>query len=508
MFTKSAGSAPPSELELVIDSQPDTIALAGPSLHGFVYRSRHRPACYRLLPIDAAPLRRRDEIKNWIGRAMPENVARITNAWHDGSGYFYVRYEVEGLGPSLAEALADQDPCVRLRHAIPALRALPAWWKSLYSPLLPTPWDLVFAGQGQLYLLALPPWGPPDVDSVFAAPARSMYLAPELVRGCDGVSGEGVDSYAFGVALLQCFYSLPPVADAGDFMFRAANDTAFTPSTLTSNLPFWLDALPASAKTLAAASKMVARNVKVREAVDPAELAQLLEYFLRRMDPLVAATDLRHLGRSFEAYTLLQDVLLAQDSYDLLLLAGKLAGEELHRPLEAVDLFERAVAKSPLRAEAYEAQLKLLARAMELAPLRNLIAGNADAAAQIDSKLMRDFQHLPAARQQSSEMEAALARYLVWRGQFDAALKFIYGRLLEGQTYMWWKFDLNLLYARALMGLGRLDDARRQLDLVKGGLFKGREKKTVGEEEIHQHGAVLSELEVRLLKLRGGRGGS
>jgi tetratricopeptide (TPR) repeat protein len=502
MSIKTADAAPPIKLELVPDNQPEMISLVGPGAHGWVYRSLTYPCYYRLLPIDTAPLQRRDEIRKWIGKTPSDSVAPITHArQHNvGSGYFYVRYEVAGE-PTLADVLTNPDPGVRLRHTIAVLTALPAWWQTLYSPLLPLPADIVFTCDGKPLLLALPSWRPLDVEAIFAAPERALYLAPELARGCSGVDGESVDRYAFGVALLRCFHELPPVGDAASLLLRVVNGTALTPDKLKSELPFWLNNLPALRQTLSVVYLMIARDPSARRAVDLTELAHHLEYFLKRLDPAVAAADLRSTGHSFAAFSLLQEVLLTHTSYELLLLVGEIAAQDLQRPLEAIDLFERAIAQDPQRSEAYAAQFTIAVKSMDLGALRNIIKTDAAAAHRIDARVRRDFQQLPTAQQHDAEVEAAYAQYLLWRVQIDEAVNFIYPRLFDGQKYMWWKFGLNLSYAAALLAQKQLPEARQQLDIIKGGLFKARQNQTVSASELQLHGETLAELEVHLWEL-------
>jgi len=501
MFTTIAGAKPPSEMEVAAEDQPDKITLIGPSFHGWTYRSRIRPVCYRLLPIDESPLKRRDEVRQWVGKEMPENIARVTKAWQpdDGSGYFYVRYEVSGLERTLTETLQSRDPSVRMDYAGRTLRALPGWWQNLHSPLLPMPADVVFAAGGRPSLLALPFWKLPGVDSIFAEPVRGLYLAPEVVCGRSGVNWQNVDRYAFGVSLLECFYKLPAADDAAAVLLDASRGTALAPYKLASYLPLWLEKVAATRHAKSAVSKLVAADPEARGIVDVEQMAGQMENLRKRMNPLVAAKELLDQGTPLDAFTLLQDVLLTEKSYDLLLLAGEVSGKHLNRPLEAVDLFERAMEKDPQRSEAYEAQFEIIAASPEIAPLRSLINDNRLAAAHIDSKIERDFQNIPLAQQQKYEIEMAV--YLLWREQSERALAFIYPRLFDDQTYMWWKFGLNMIYAEALISQGRLGDAQGQLAIVKSGLLKARQNRTVDEYEIHQHGEALVELEAKLFRL-------
>jgi hypothetical protein len=509
MSTKNAGAAPGNEIELASNEK---IRLVGPAMHGWIYRSCTRPAYYRLLPVELVLFKDRDHIKKkWQGKLMHQNVAVIKDSWADDR-FFYVCYDARGLGHTLLEALANPDPCARLNHAARALRALPSWWTILSSPLFLMPSEITYTNDCSPVLLALPSWPRPNIGAVFAEPQRGMYLAPELVCARDGTSGERLDLYALGVSLLQCVYRIPPADEAGAILFRAASGTAFARSKLESSLPFWLEEFDVTRRAISIINRMVSPDPAARSVVDPESLAGHLEQFSKRMDPVAAAIEMRDQGRPRDAFALLENVLLMQESYDLLVVAGELAGEFLNRPLEAVEFFERAIARKPQYLEAYKGQFKVIARARDLPPLRDLIKKNSVAARDMDSKIERDFQTLHAYFQSAhvsngsgQEAEEKMARYWIWRQMVDSALDFIYPRLFDGEIYLWWKFGLNLIYADALILRDRLEDAEQQLLIIKHGLQKARSNGTVPDYEIQQHGEALADLEVKLLELKRSR---
>jgi hypothetical protein len=480
------------------DQQSEKLRLIGPSFYGWTYRSASGPVCYRLLAIDTVQAQQRHEINNWIGKPPAPGLARITKAWqpHTDLGYFYVRYELEGIECTMTEVLASPDASLRLDFATRALRALPVWWQQLPRdhPLLPMPADIVYTSNGSPHLLSLPYWQLPGVEAIFAEPVRGLYLAPELVCARRSITWESVDRYALGVTLLQCFYHLPAVDDVEALLPRAANGTIFTPRKMRSKLPFWHERVEAAKQAMAIARRLVALNPGTREAVN----LDILEQCSRRMDPLAAVAE-KAIDRPDEAFLLVQDILLNQESYELLMMASELAWRRLNRPLEALDLYERAINLEAARPEAYDAQLQVIVAAGKLARLSQLVANNPAVGAQLDAKMWRDFQSLPPDLQLAREHE--VADYLLWRQQYDAAAHFIYPRLFDNGTYVWWKFAMNLAYAEALMSQGKLTEAREQLSAVRRGLSQVISNQTFDAGEIHQHGQALVELEAKLMVL-------
>lgn len=488
-------------MEVTCDNQTDRIALVGPGFHGWIYQSKTRPLCYRLLHIDASPLEWRNDVKQCIARPMPVTIAPITKAWQQEGAkiYFCIRYEVAGLRRTLIDALADPDPLLRTKYAARVSRAMPGWWEALYSPLMIMPADVVFAGDGQPRLLAAPAMDAPAIDLIFEEPARSLYLAPEVARGRGDADSKNADRYALGVMLLQCFYKMPPFDDPGSILVRSLTGELFSLSSMESALPFWMEDIPATRQAITAVSRMIATDPEARSSIEPEKVAALLETCLRRMDAQVVAVELRDLGQPFEAYSLIQNVMLTQETFDLLLLAGEIAGR-LSRPLEAVDFFERAIAKEPDRSEAYVSQFTIFASASGLAPLEDLIRNSSSAASQVDARIRRDFEKMPDAKQE--EHEADMACYLVWRNQIDPAIGFIRSRLYDGEIYMWWKFDLNLVYVQALVAQGKLEEAQQRIIDIKIGLAKARQNQTVAENEIHRYGAAVAEIEADIFRMR------
>jgi hypothetical protein len=312
------------------------------------------------------------------------------------------------------------------------------------------------------------------------------------------VWGNSVDLFALGVALLQCFVMLP-VSDTPMLLNRVASDIAFLSDRCEPRPPFWLQKAAAMRGALEVARALTGPDPRVRSALDPVELASRLEECLPAMSPVSAVGDLRQSGRPNEAMEMAHAVLLDDASYELLLLSARIAWQDLGNALEGLSLLDRAAATMPDRVEAYAEQLELISSLRSDIVARIELATDASFAARLDAVMDAAFTHLTA--QEQGARADTMAWYLIERGQLERANRFIYGKLHDGQTLMWWRFDLMLAYAETFLRLGRLDEARRQAGAIKQGLARVRQQGSVPEEEVRRHGADLAKLELRLSSL-------
>lgn len=500
MRTMTPGSKPESELELTTDQGTEKLVLIGPSLHGCIYRQSNGDSCYRRLPIAQAPLALRNAVDALVGAPAGPGIARITWDGQPNPGYFWVRYEVPQFEVTLADVLGDADPRCRFDGVVRVIRALPGWWRDLYSPIVPMPADVAFSHDMTPHLLAMPQWRFPDAEAVFAEPERLLYLAPEFVRNDREQRAQSVDLYALGAALIQCFYEPPKFDDPADMLLRAASGVLYERTKLTRNVPFWYDRVWAARQAVEAAWKLVSPKADARGVVAPADLADLLTSWSAQMDPKAAAIQLRDNTQTLDAFALLQDALMTDESYDLLVLAGEIAGQYLRRTLEAIDFFERAIARESYRPEAREGQFRAIATGRHSDQLAMLMARDSPAGVQMDTRIQRDYDAMSTEKQNQYELN--MAEYLLWRRQYDAAARFIHPRLFDGQgNYQWWKFQMNIAYAEALIGLQAYDQAQKALAGIRQALEGARARHSVDEREYRSHAQNLADLEMRLYKL-------
>lgn len=508
---------------------PDGALFVGPSLHGGIYRSFARPCCYRLLAPEEATLEVRAELrgcKDQPRRPGLAPVVDVTPLYDEGS--VVVQYEI-GVERTAAEALADADPAVRLRHAARIAAALPDWWARLGQGLLPMPADIVFAAGGVPHVLPMPLRRLPPMERILAESARAMCLAPELLRGSAAPAWREYDLYALGALLLGCFYRLPE-GGAEERLLRAANQSLFDSHRLRSTLPAWLEGRDATRQAVAAIRRLVDAGPAARAEMDAAALAAGLAEAAAGMEPLAIIARLREAGHIGEALDLARRILAERGDYQLYFLAAELARMEavavtfraaarlttsdsgaagaeivlrcLGLLLEALDFLERAVGAQPGRMEPFEEQLRIIGILEQVGLPPGVLPERLSPVLRgLDAILWRNFHRLAPERQK--EHELTIARYLLNKGEYGPAAEFIHPRLSEGGKYEWWKFGLNLAYAEALIGLGRLDDAHGLLQFLKDRLKHVRDNRSVPEADIRAHGRVLTELEARLLQKRG-----
>jgi hypothetical protein len=463
-----------------------TLRLVGPSFWGSVYRSVEDDTLHRLVPIEHVPAENRRAVQHWIDRLRHPGLAPIVAATQlpTGQGYL-LRYGVRGV-PTLLDLLALQpDPRDRLECAARLLEASQGWTEALGHGWLPMPVDIVFPAGDLPWLLPMPARWTPDVHEVFAEPSRAWYLAPELVRGRPGLP-EAADRYALGTVVLGCFAELPS-ADPGELLLRVASGTALAAEHTASSLPFWLGRQDAAGRLRNAVHELLLPDPAARCQVDLTELADRLATLLPWTEPTRAIVRLQAAGRLPDAYLLLQDALLVAETYELLLLGARLAAE-LRRPLDAIDLLERAIGKDRDRPEAYEEQFRLLA-AVEGVLGDVARAARADVLEPLGDLLLRDFQHLPAEEQAATEL--LVAEHLLNTGRFQDAARFIHPRLFESATWLWWKFGMNIAYARAIGLAGQVQEAEELLDQVEEGFDKVHRRRSMPEWEVRGHRANL-----------------
>jgi hypothetical protein len=413
-----------------------------------------------VFPLDEAPVQLRHAFGELVGRARRPGVAAVREAFQGvvGVDQFVVGYRVEGAGRSLAEVLAQPDPFARLDAMLQVLRAVPGWWEAVGPPLLPMPAEVVLTAAGPC-LLPVAGRRLPRASAALRVPVRASFLAPEFARmRCDlpwdDATWRKVDAFALGAALLRCFHDLPDPPDGAAALRLAAVGLLAEVEEDRCILPFWLRRVEAARYAVRLIRDLVAPEAE-RRALAPEHLADLLDQCRRGMEPLAAIRHAIAFDTPLAAMQLLQDILFSQESYELLILGGQLANR-LDWPMAAVDFYERAIAREPNRRDAYEAQFVLLASARDRPGLlQDHYRADGATAAELETRLWRDFGALPPDSQR--EHEVALARHLLWCGlefhpsDLVRAVRFIRPRLSDPATgYRWDAYELNLAYAEAL----------------------------------------------------------
>lgn len=500
-----AGNAPERLVVDLNDTRQDELVLVGPSMWGSVYRSADTPSFYRVIPIEGAPLEMRHQAVEMVSLPRQMGVAPVVEATQTSIGdhsYFSIRYELP-RGVPLAQSLRNPDTSVRLELAAKALAALSDWRWRIKWCFLPMPADIVLADDIP-HILAVPQWGIPDVEALFSEPSRIPYMAPQILAGSDPLSWQSnADVFAMGVMLLQCFFRLPSVEDPEQVLHSMVTGCFFEQDSLVGTLPFWTYRSQACQSAISAVRKAIAYDPKIRSAVDPVQLASELDRCRTDMQPTNAVNQLREAGRHQEAFQLLMDVLLDQSSYELLVLGADMAMEDLGRPLQSIDLYERAIEKRPYEVLTYRKQFQRIAALQGVAVLLALLENRATAGQQLDEMMWRDYNRLEPEEQVT--YEALMATHFLDRGQHDAAAAFIYPRIFAGGKHLWGKFEMNVLYARALVGQQRFPEALQMLSIVKWGLATVRDRGALPLHEIQEYGGMVTELEAIIHNRSGQR---
>jgi tetratricopeptide (TPR) repeat protein len=211
-----------------------------------------------------------------------------------------------------------------------------------------------------------------------------------------------------------------------------------------------------------------------RNTINTKSLASRLDTYRVQLTPEAVINSLKYNGKYQEAFSTIQDILLDNTTYDLLLLAGSIAKENLKKTLEGIDYFERAISRDPEKINAYEMQL--------LTILETIHEIGEKSVQELIKYKLRDFDKLPPEKQKTYEVKTA--RWLITQKAYKEALKFIYPRLFEGDKFLWWNFDMNIAYTEILIKLNKLNDAQKNLNEIKKCLQKVKSNKSIEPEEI------------------------
>ncbi|TLQ42086.1 hypothetical protein [Streptomyces marianii] len=510
---------------------------AGAGWWGSLYRAPGRRRWYRLIPVEEVSGEQRAELLAWQTRPRRPDLVPVLREDRGeqrqfGDRWFQiVSYETDA-DRSLGDALDDPEPAYRLACVAATLRAFPGWRDGIGPGLVALPADVVLAGHRPL-LLPLPVWGPPSLGELFVAPERLAHLTPEAARGLPP-GGRDPGVYALAVAALRCFESLP-YGDSERLMQRAACSGVFGGQRGEGRLPVWMrrvrqvraarDELAGFTGLRAAGTGAAepGRSADVRgtaregagglarprgagaDDAEPGWLADVLDAARHSMDPVTTVRALREAGEPHRALGLAHAALVDRPGYDLLLLAADIARQDLREPLEALSLLERAALADPERVEAYEKQLSVVGGLSSAGRLR--LSGAADDsihsfAGRLRATATAAFDRLPPGRRVDHAHE--MASCLIGLGELTAANAFVHEWLHDGQTLMWWRFDLMIDYAETFLGLGHLDAAGQISEQVRAGLKKVRENGQMARDEIHRHGVRLADFDLTLLAARDG----
>jgi hypothetical protein len=538
----------PDAFELVThDDRRIALRPIGPSAQGWVCATAAKDECYRLIPIgrgagngsgvrecEDAPIERRQRFREWklgeptapewtrhpasryLAPIVDEGQAQTT--FDENASWYYVRYDAPHA-TTLTEKLAAQDLTARLDAIILVLYRMNGWWQDVRRGLVPFAADIVFDASMRPLLLPTPAWRYLDLGALLAEPSRMASFAPECLRGtCEADAGAGaaIDRFALGALALRAFRQAPAVADVETGLPRAVTGRIW--QDLASRVPYWLQRVPAATEAEAAVKLLLAPDPKVRAAVDLLQIGRTLEECRRRMEPARAVRELLDRGRADEAYGLLQDILLADDSIAMLISAADVA-RRCHHPLDEVDMLERALARPDATSDLYRRQFEVLTSDEGRESLDRWLTLEPGLGDHIDKRLLRNLEILETTSP-SFEWEERMVDHLRWRGKLVEATHFIYSRLFDRERrFLWWKFPMRFKYFRTLLQTGQqlsiagreeqakdyIRRAGEELRLVKDALLMAHREGRLLQEEREAYFEEANALEESFMATQSGR---
>ena len=477
-----------SGMEITIGGQQQTLTPMGAGSLGTIYKTAQPNLLCRLVGVDGATMACRNTLQNWHQQGSPPGMAAIVSIGQvdKPSDYYAVVYQVGANARPLSEVLEDSDVGVRTRHIVAALRAVDNWRRVIRGMIIPLPAEVVFPNSGEPLFLPWPVESLPDIDTVMEEPIRGFYLAPEYARGNKITSQDALVHFGAGIWLYQCLYDLPAINSPEEVLISAATGEHLRRGRLSSNLPFWVGRLSATGKLAALCNLLLSIDPSVRTKKSLSEVADTLEGLIAHLEPITAARELRNAGNHLQAYELMKDTLATQDTYENLVFAGDIAARYLDRSLEAIDLYERAVQKDVEdKSGAYLAQFRAIVVGIVSSELSHLRWEDSPLCNRLDMRVVRNFDEMSSA--QKEELELERAQYHLARRKYEDAARFIYQRLFDGQNYLWWKFSMVLAYARASVGMGRQDTARKALENFESSLKKSLNSGNLENSEYESH---------------------
>jgi len=478
----------------------------GISMWGYIYASDHSPHMARLIPIeDVREKEKRVTISGFKERPRQLNIAPVVDTQQIRIAhriYFYVCYEID---PDITwqQIIQTEDIKFRLESAVKVLNALPGWWQLSHAGTIPMPLDIAFVKDSP-FLLALPFQGWPRMESFFSEPERIDYMAPEVICSKKSLIGvQNADLYSISVGILKCLGTVKKKQHPDILLQRTANGTHFTKARMVSNLPFWMEKVERINKMRDRLFATVEPDPKTRSIIDPLQMAKALSDDIEYLNPEKAVSQLLKEGRSEQAFALIEEILIDHNTYEILLMGANIAANDLDRTIEAISLFDQAIEKKPDNHEAYKAQLQLiLEKTLEVFVLYHADEANKNEniLSKLDKMVSRDFTSIPVSDQKQVLID--VGRYFITRKQFTKATKIIYNYLFDGKTLLWWEFSRTLLYAEALIGENRIEEAEKFLLDIKSRLKQVADEKRMSQIEINAHGAQLAQLDVMIFKAK------
>ncbi len=336
------------------------------------------------------------------------------------------------------------------------------------------------------------------------------------------IRDRNLDIYVCGVMMMQCLFSWSATEDPFLLIQKGASSTLFEPEGLTKRMPIWIDRVDLYPEVVHMVRTALDPDPRIRADADPAQAAVKLRDLADRLDPRAVVEDLRAKKRFQKAIDFIGDVCLGESRFDLLLLAGRIAKEDLQDAVAGLEWLERAVQSAPAgNIESHRLQLAILLNWTGPDHTDAPSKIQMDSPAKMIAMAWRDYHALPTTDRDRLFME--VTSYFIKKGQFVNAQQVLHPYLYysssasgdpsRGQpTFMWWEFPRTLLYSEALIGEipespGKFEAARAFLDGIKNALstvarYPVTDPRRVEPAVIERFGSRILQLEKMLTDCR------
>jgi tetratricopeptide (TPR) repeat protein len=301
--------------------------------------------------------------------------------------------------------------------------------------------------------------------------------------------------------LLHASLYEPRVEPAVARLERLARGRSLDEADLTCTIPTWQQRLPGTKRVLQSVREAISADTKTRAAIDLPTLANTIAQWLTTLDPQAIVRNLRQGGHSQEALTMVQELILNDPKPEHLVIAADLYAEDLGRPIEAIALYEAAIAARPGYGAAFSQQLRVLLDAFSMGVMPGLLRRDGKSDDDLDALIRRDFGELPA--DEHDRFVEPMAHYLLAQQRFVEVLKLVWAELHDrDKQFLWFKFGLRLVYLEAMLGLGKLAGVAEQLADIAAGLERVERNRSVDAEELRAHRAAHRALSDELERRR------
>jgi len=502
------------EKEIVIryrDKQVNVIP-TGPSLWGYIYSSPKEQRYYRLLHKEDVPkFSIRKEIEECIGKPQRQGIAPIVDegdAFIGNRSFYCIVYETGGV--SLSGIIAEAEKTVLLYNVARIFDALEnAWQEEIRTGLYLMPADIIMH-HNHPWLLRFPVgtvW--PRYEALMEYPERIACLPPEIIRGNRFLVRDiNRAFYSCGVLLALSMFDIQFPANPAEFFRLASTGSLYDKNRNQFKLPYWIEKTDFFKNTLEVLNTAVHPDPRIRANLNPLNAAATIETLSESLDPLYLANNMRTKKKFREAVDFIIEVSLDRKDFDLLFLAAEIMHKDLRKPVEAIELYERAILAAP--PGNWSGHFNQLGVLLEVAIVLETSGLQSNFMNKLDTMIWRDYTKLTQKSQETYVLQCA--GYFATKGNFVYVQHILHRHMYDGNTFLWWKFRYTIAYAEALLGeamenIQKLESAIRFLDSVKAALTKimnlppdDPNKRSFTVEELNSYGMQITHLNRQILE--------